>query len=295
MRASQTPTRQVLLASLLFGTTGTAQALGPSASPLAVGAARIAVGGLLLALVARFVKRRRGGRRWHRGVLVAAALGVAGYQLSFFTAVSETGVAIGTVVALGSGPSFAGLLGAMVRGERLSGRWAACTALAVGGVALLVLGGETAAVSVPGVLAALGAGFSYATYTVASKSLLADGHSPEGVMAGAFGLGAVLLLPVLPLAGAGWLASADGLALALYLGAVPTAVAYLLFARGLRSLSAAETATLTLAEPLTAAALGVVVLSEQMQATGIAGAALVIAGLAAMALPGWRRPLPVPA
>ena len=43
-------------------------------------------------------------------------------------------------------------------------------------------------------------------------------------------------------------------------------VAYLLFARGLRHLSAAETATLTLAEPLTAALLRVVVLSERMSA-----------------------------
>ena len=44
---------QVLLAALCFGTTGTAQALGPGGiDPAAVGAARIACGGALLVLFA---------------------------------------------------------------------------------------------------------------------------------------------------------------------------------------------------------------------------------------------------
>jgi len=42
----------VVLAAVLFGTTGTAQELGPSGTtPLGVGAARLAVGGLVLLLV----------------------------------------------------------------------------------------------------------------------------------------------------------------------------------------------------------------------------------------------------
>jgi DME family drug/metabolite transporter len=75
-------------------------------------------------------------------------------------------------------------------------------------------------------------------------------------MAWAFGIGAVVLLPVLVASAGAWLASPGGLALVLYLGALPTALAYVLFARGLQRLGAGETATLTLAEPLTAAALG---------------------------------------
>ena len=38
----------VLTAAVLFGTTGTAQALGPEIEPLAVGTARIAIGAVLL-------------------------------------------------------------------------------------------------------------------------------------------------------------------------------------------------------------------------------------------------------
>ena len=124
---------QVLLAAICFGTTGTAQAIGPAGSPVAVGAARIVFGGLLLVLVARGAARahapgqRPAGRPWRCAVAV--------YQLSFFAAVRLTGVAVGTVVAIGTGPAAAGALGRLVNGERLSARWAQATVLAAIGVA----------------------------------------------------------------------------------------------------------------------------------------------------------------
>ncbi len=281
------PRLLVLLSALCFGTTGTAQALGPEAAPAAVGAARVAVGGLLLLLAAWWLAPRATAAWSPRAVLIGAA-GVAGYQLTFFAAVADTGVAVGTVVALGSGPVFAGVLGRLVHGEPLTRRWTLATALAVAGVAVLVAAGASAEVSAPGILLALGAGLSYATYTVAAKGLLTAGHAPEAVMARLFGLGGLVLLPVLALADPGDLGSLDGVAMIVYLGAVPTALAYVLFARGLRHLPAGEVATLTLAEPLTAAALGALVLDERPGALAIAGVALVLAGLAVLAVPRRR-------
>lgn len=289
------PRLLVLLSAVLFGTTGTAQALGPDGTePVGVGAARVLVGAALLALAARAVTSGslRPGRA-ALGVVAVAGLGVAAYQLCFFAAVDDTGVAVGTVVALGSGPAFAGALGWAVLGRRPEARWAAATALACAGVALMVLAGDASDVSAPGIALALGAGAAYATYTVAAKVLLDRGEPPERVMAQAFGAGAVLLAPVLAATGGGNLGSAGGLALVLYLGAVPTAVAYVLFARGLRHLSAGDTATLTLAEPVTAAALGAVVLGERPPAVAVAGALLVLAGLAVLAL--GRTPATAPA
>ena len=281
----------VLLAALLFGTTGTAQALGPDASPLVVGAARTAVGALLLVLIARALPSSRSPLRWSPGTVAIAALGIAGYQLTFFAAVADTGVAVGTVVAIGSAPALAGLLARIADGTPLSRRWAACTACATAGVVLLVLGGRAAEVSPPGVLLALGAGASYAVYTVAGKRLMATGHRPEQTMARVFSIAALLLAPILVATGpSSPLLSADGLLLALYLGAVPTALAYVLFARGLRRLTPGEAATLTLAEPLTAAALGAIVLGERPGALAVAGASLVLTGLVALSLPRRRRP-----
>ena len=278
---------QVLLAAICFGTTGTAQALGPDADPLAVGSARIVIGGALLVLCARLLRAAlpRSPR-----IVVAIAVAIAVYQLAFFAAVHQTGVAVGTVVAIGTGPAVAGLLGALVNGERLTGRWAAATTLAAIGVVLLVAaGGHEADAKVGGILLAVLAGSGYATYTVMAKRLLDHGAEPIGVMAAGFGSAGVLLMPVLLLAGPGFLAQPGGLAMALYLGAIPTALAYVLFARGLRHLSSGETTTIVLAEPLTAVVLGVVVLGEQPGAIAAVGAAFVLGGLAVLALPGRRR------
>jgi DME family drug/metabolite transporter len=282
------PRVAVLLAAVLFGTTGTAQALGPEGTaPLAVGSARILIGAALLVLVARQVAVR-GPAAWDRPLLAVSGVCVAVYQVSFFVAVDLTGVAVGTVVAIGSGPAFAGLLARALDGEELTGRWAAATALAAAGVALLVAGSGGAQVDPAGVALALLAGLGYAGYTVGAKRQLRAGHAPEAVMAWAFGIGALVLVPVLVASAGDWLWTPGGLGLVLYLGALPTALAYVLFARGLQHLGAGETATLTLAEPLTAAALGIVVLGESPTALTAAGAGLVLAGLAVLALGAGR-------
>jgi DME family drug/metabolite transporter len=187
---------------------------------------------------------------------------------------------------------FAGLLSRLTGGARLDRRWAACTAFATAGVAILVGGGGPTEVSPLGVGLALCSGLGYAAYTVAAKRLLDGGHAPEAVMARTFGAGALILLPILPLTGFAAFASAPALATSLYLGAIPTALAYVLFARGLRRLPTAHVATLTLAEPLTAAALGTLVLGERLSAAAALGAAMVLGGLAALALKPRKKSRP---
>jgi drug/metabolite transporter, DME family len=198
-------------------------------------------------------------------------------------------VAVGTVVALGSAPAIAGIAGRLVDREPLTARWAAATALACAGVLLLVLGGGGASVDALGIILAVVSGSGYATYAVLAKRLLRRGHAPERVMAASFSLGALLLVPVLVLGDVRWIATGDGLAMAIFLGAIPTALAYLLFAYGLRHLTPGETATLTLAEPLTATGLGILALGERPGALAAVGAGLVLAGLLALAVPARRR------
>jgi DME family drug/metabolite transporter len=132
-------------------------------------------------------------------------------------------------------------------------------------------------------------GSGYATYAILAKRLLKLGHAPERVMAASFSLGAIILAPVLVLGDLSWIAAPDGIAMALFLGAIPTALAYVLFARGLRHLTPGETATLTLAEPLTATGLGILALGERPGVTAAIGAALVLAGLLALAVPARER------
>ena len=287
----------MLVAAVCFGTTGTAQALGPDASPFAVGAARVALGGLLLLVVVRLAPGPRpetGPIPWPRAELVAGAVLVAVYQLTFFAAVRETGVAVGTVVTIGLGPAVAGGLGVLFAGDRLTVRWAVSTATAVLGVVVLALAGAHAHVAPAGVALAVVSGVAYGGYTVIAKRTLVRGHAPRDVMARMFGLAGALLLPVFFITNAAPLASPSGAVLVLYLGAIPTCIAYACFARGLRTLAAGETAMLVLAEPLTAAVLGSLALGQHLGPQALAGGALILLGLLAPALQAVRRtPAPV--
>jgi drug/metabolite transporter, DME family len=251
------------------------------------------VGGLLLFAFAisttsrrRSVGRLLAGGGGTRASLILAAAAVAGYQVCFFTAVRMTGVAIGTVVAIGSAPVFTGALSRLAGCPPLDRRWMAATAAAVAGCVVLVTGGHAAGVSAGGVGLALAAGFCYAIYAVtASRLITAD--NPEGAVMGLlFGGAAVLLSPVLAVGSSGWPLSGRGVAVAVYLGVVTTALAYLLYGRGLRTVSAPVAVTLGLAEPVVAAILGVVVLGERLTGTDVAGLALV--GLALATLVGGR-------
>ena len=279
----------VLVAALLFGTTGTAQALGPPGlSPLTVGAARVVLGGGVLGLLA--FARARTAARMSPALVLGAGAAVAIYQLTFFEAVHRAGVAVGAVVAIGSGPVVAGLLERCFGKNWPGTRWLAATALAITGIVALSCGGTGhAAASTPGILLALVAGTAYATYTVVAKRLLHAGNGPVEVMGAAFGVGSLLLLPVLLVGNTHWLRTTRGIELAAYLAVGPTVLAYLLFARGLRRLTASETTTIVLAEPVTATVLGVAVLHQPLGATATVGVLLVVAGIGVLALPSLER------
>ena len=274
---------QVLAAAVLFGTTGTAQALGPvGSSPVTVGAVRIVVGGAALGCLALTAPRSIG--RLSPALVLLAGAAVALYQLTFFEAVHRAGVAVGAVVAIGSGPVVAGLLERVLGAPWPGRRWLVATALAVGGVAALALGRAGGApASASGILLALASGTAYASYTVVAKRLLERGAAPVRVMGAAFGTAALMLLPVLLAGNTAWLHHTRGVELALYLALGPTVLAYVLFARGLRRLTAAETTTIVLAEPVTATLLAVAVLHQGLGIAGAAGIGLVLGGILVLA------------
>lgn len=248
-----------------------------------MGAARLVVGGAgLLAVLPLLGGRPRSALAlWRTRWGLLAGVTTALYQVCFFAGVSRAGVALGTLVTIGSGPVFVGLLSWWLLREHPSRAWLTATGISVVGLALLTLDGlRDPSVDALGLLLALASGFGYAVYTVAAKRLMAQGHPSAEVMAGAFGLGGLLLVPVLLLQPVAWLATGSGLLMALWLGLGTTTAAYLLFGRGLRVLPAGPVATLVLAEPVVATLLGVLVLDERLGLLGWAGCALVIAGLA---------------
>ncbi len=71
--------------------------------------------------------------------MLAGGLGVAIYTPAFLLAVDRTGVAVGTVVAIGFGPFFAGAMEWGWRGVQPSRGWFLGTVVTVAGGVLLVL------------------------------------------------------------------------------------------------------------------------------------------------------------
>jgi len=274
----------VIAAATLWGTTGTSQALAPQgAGPLAIGTLRLLVGGAGLLAFALLRGKRLDLRAWPWKAIILAAVCMAAYQVLFFSGVARTGVAVGTIVGIGSSPILAGALAFIFRGERPGWKWVIATVLAVAGGSLLASGGGGLHVVPLGLLLAIGAGGAYATFILVSKGLL-EGSSSEMALAVIFCLGALILLPLLLTQNMAWLLQLRGLAVALHLGLVTVGVGYTLFWAGLRRVPVAMAGTLTLAEPLTAGLLGVLVLGEHLTLTAGLGIGLVLVGLVVLSL-----------
>lgn len=293
----------VLAAALLFGTTGTSQALGPdSTTPLSVGAVRLVIGGTGLALIA-FALARRHARRPNatplprpglRPLSLMALTGfcLALYQPLFFLGTERNGVAVGTVVALGSAPILAGLLEWALTRRVPTRVWILATALATLGVILLGFGGEagaTGGTDPVGLLGSVGAGATFAVIANSQRRLLDAGWDPFTVVGSMGASSAVLSALVLPFVDLAWLGTPEGIVMALWLGLATISIAYVMFTWGLGGLTAATAATLTLGEPLTASILGITVLGEQLSVLAITGLGVLAAGLALLAW-GSRAP-----
>ena len=264
-------------AAVLFGTTGTAAALGPDdLPPVTAGVWRSVVGGAALLAVAV----ARGEAPWgYPGRLRATLVGgvaVAIYQLAFFEAVDRTGVAVGTLVTIGTGPAVAGIIDAVASRHRPTVHWFVGTVVALAGVALLSGGGDD--VDAAGLALAVVAGASFPVYGFAAQRLMED-RPVVAAVTSVFGVGALLVLPLAVASSADAFASAGSVATIVYLGLATLALAYVLWGIGLRALRLSMVVVVTLLEPAVAAMLAVLVLDETATASLVAGVLLVGAGV----------------
>jgi DME family drug/metabolite transporter len=287
----------IAIASVLWGTTGTAATFAPDAGPLAIGAAALGIGGLLQAAVAVPALRvARPALAEHRRTVVVGAVCVAVYPLAFYSSMHLAGVAVGTVVSLASAPLFSGLLERWVDGRRLSRWWMLAAVLGVVGSAALATGRVeeqgTAGGTAAGVLLGLVAGVTYAVYSWAVHGLMQRGVARPAAMGAVFGGGGLLLLPVLALTGAPLVATPEAFTVAAYMALVPMFAGYLLFGVGLARVPASTATTVTLLEPAVAAVLAVVVVAERLAWWGWVGLGVLALSLLVLALAPATTPLP---
>jgi DME family drug/metabolite transporter len=250
---------------------------------------RIAIGGTALMVFAVLRQELGSLSDWPFKWTLLGAGSVAAFQLFFFEAVHQAGVAVGTIVGLGSAPVIAGVLSLLVFGERPGRRWWIATFLAINGCSLLTLAGQrmNASFSPVGLLLAIAAGASYALYALSVKQLVAR-QSSLAVMAVLGCLGALMLVPILVEGDFSWIFGVRGGGVVIYLGLFSYALPMFLFAYGLSVTPVPTAVTLTLAEPLTAGLLGVLVVGEYLTGMAWCGLFLLLCGLCLLAFP-WRK------
>ncbi|MFE4355814.1 EamA family transporter [Kitasatospora sp. NPDC056800] len=272
-------------AAVAWGVGGAVSALLMSTSglgPAGVSCWRFGVAALCLALLpGRRPRGRRGAAGWRAAALTG--LGLAVSQCAYFGSVRYAGLGLGTLITIGAGPVFTSLGAHLLLGERLTRRTAAAVALALAGLALLVAAPAAGPRPALGVALAVLAGAGQSGLT-----LWARGGGSARAGAGAFTTGLLCLLPLVAVQGVQGVLPVDGDPLVtavalLFLGTVPTLFAYRWYFTGLTTVPSTTAAVLVLLEPATAAVIGVLCLGEPLTAGLLAGSALLLAAIAALA------------
>ncbi|MBT0395842.1 EamA family transporter [Morganella morganii subsp. morganii] len=287
----------IILASFLWGTTGVSATFAPDVSPVTIGAAAMGFGGLLQAAIAITpIRRSLGAFRQQWPLLLLGAVAVAVYPLAFYGSMRLAGVTIGTVVSIGTAPVLSAIIEIIMDGARMTLRWLSGAVLGLTGIALLSLSGGTEQIAaadtsatLTGVILGLLAAFTYALYSWAARRLMQRNIPSRAAMGGIFGIGGLLLMPVLVLYGAPFLDSWQNAAVGIYMACVPMFLGYVCFGYALARIPASTATTITLLEPVVAAALAAIIVGEQLITAGWAGVALIFTCLVCITLPARRK------
>lgn len=237
--------------------------------------------------------------RTHPVLAILVGCGTAVYQGLYFVSVLLVGVSVATVVSLGLAPILAAIWEHLTNRTRPTVRQVAVLAAALAGLVLISTTaheGSRAPGDDPtlGLVLAVAAGATYAATTVLGHTL-AKRVDTVALTTCATAAGAVLLAPfflVAAAAGGPVLTRSPGsLTLLVYLGVATMGLSYALLYAGLRTTSGSAATVATLVEPLSAALLAAVLLSERLAWPALVGGALILAAVVGLH-PSDERPAP---
>lgn len=271
----------VILASLLWGTTGTAATFAPALSPLFIGSFAMGIGGILQCGLATVkIVHDRALLAVHCRFLIVGALAVAIYPLAFYSSMRLSGVTIGTVVSIGSAPILSAIIEYFSRDFQLNKQWAMGALLGIIGMVLLAFS-DNASTTIQnthvnlGILLGLVAGLTYALYSWSARQLLLKGVNTKAAMGATFGCGGLLLIPVMLITGSAFVNSWNNMAVGFYMALIPMFLGYLCYGFGLSKISASMATTITLLEPVIAAILAMLIVGECLSLIGWIGMLLI--------------------
>ncbi len=271
----------VILASLLWGTTGTAATFAPALSPLFIGSFAMGIGGILQCGLATVkIVHDRALLAVHCRFLIVGALAVAIYPLAFYSSMRLSGVTIGTVVSIGSAPILSAIIEYFSRDFQLNKQWAMGALLGIIGMVMLAFS-DNASTTIQythvnlGILLGLVAGLTYALYSWSARQLMLKGVNTKAAMGATFGCGGLLLIPVMLITGSAFVTSWNNMAVGFYMALIPMFLGYLCYGFGLSKISASMATTITLLEPVIAAILAMLIVGECLSLIGWIGMLLI--------------------
>jgi drug/metabolite transporter, DME family len=282
---------------LIIGLTGTlvTWATAPESALLTV---RFACACVILAIV--FARRRplagvRGRDVWPRLLLVGAL--DACTVLLYFYAVRATGVAAATFFTFVQ-PVWVALLAPRFLKTPTDRVVPVALAVALGGLGVILapsLVGENAGLSAAGVLAGLVAGVTYAAFQILVKGLTRQ-VSPVTIVLAQTTLDTLILLPIAlwQTVGSGYQFTSRDLFVALVLGVLCTAVAYMMWTEGMSRLRVQHSSILGFLTPVVAPIYAFVFLGQGITAWTVAGGALIVAAGVLVVLYGREDSEPEP-
>ncbi len=243
------------------------------------GAVWRAAGAFAILLVYCVATNREALRVARRDLPLFAAYGavsVAGFMTIYLTAIERTTIATAAML-LYTAPAWVVVLARALFGESLTPMKILAVVLTFAGSVLVAgaIGTNALRLDAIGVLAGLGAGVTYGLYSIFGKIALKR-YSPLTTVVYSLGFGALFLL--LASRGLHPVDPPGGPALA-YIIVIPTVIAYLLYAAGLRRVEAGRASIVATLEPVVAAFAGTVILREPFAPVQWAGAALVLGGV----------------
>jgi drug/metabolite transporter (DMT)-like permease len=249
-------------------------------SPGVLALGRLTVATLALTLMMRVSGERRPGRDILPGAALCGALWFAAYNLALNQAEHEVDAGIAAMIVY-LGPLLIIVLAGLFLGEKYPPLLLAGAGVAFAGTVLIALASARhASFSVAGIGLSLLAALGFAGGAVAQKPLLRRA-SPLQVTWLACLCGTIVCLPFAPaLASQLPHASASSVAWLIYLGAGPTAIAFLTWGYALAQTTTGKMGTMTYLVPALAVLLGWLILREAPPALAIAGGALSLAGVA---------------
>lgn len=230
-------------------------------------------------------------RQW-LGVALLGATGVAAYNLCFMWGLKTVPAGRASLlVALNPAATLVGA--ALFFGERLTRRNVAGIVIALAGAAIVIGRGDPLALLRGGLgtgeLTILGCVASWSAFTLVAKRLMA-GLSPLAITVYASLTGTLMLAAATLAEGAALVpqASPSAWAALAFLGAFGTAVAFVWYNDGVRRLGAARAPVFINLVPVFAVVLGALLLGERIDASMLAGGALVLVGVYTLNAPRRR-------